>query len=182
MMLVVVAAVSTLLLTGTASAYWSPPELSRVASVFAQRPVQVRCYDQSETDSPGWLGAWAYVNKPLAKARWLAMDGVLCQALVYRTDLRLQALAVLALVHESYHARRWGAAGSEAKVECQAIRHWKVGAELLGVPNIEWLWPYALAIHYEETTINDPFSSVHGAPSHPYYDPTCEVPRLHSEE
>jgi hypothetical protein len=55
----------------------------------------------------------------------------------------------LVLVHEAYHLRRWKWHRSEAKVECQAIRYFTTGAELLGAsPQLaNDLLPYALAAH-----------------------------------
>jgi len=39
---------------------------------------------------------------------------------------------VLTLVHESYHVRHWRWRLNEARVECQAIRHFRVGVRVLG--------------------------------------------------
>ncbi len=60
-----------------------------------------------------------------------------------------RATGVLVLVHESYHLRLWAGRYSEAKVECQAIRHFRQGAELLGASAdlANDLLPYALAAH-----------------------------------
>jgi hypothetical protein len=47
-------------------------------------------------------------------------------------DDSTDALAVLALVHETYHVRHWKWRQNEARVECQAIRHFRVGVQVLG--------------------------------------------------
>jgi hypothetical protein len=59
------------------------------------------------------------------------------------------------LVHGAYHLRRWKWRQSEAKVECEATRHFKTGAELLGAsPQLaNDLLPYALAAHARMVTL-----------------------------
>lgn len=157
---------------GQATAWNKQPTLSAVASVFAMRPVNVRCYNSTEDGSPALERAWGYVKTPLWRARYTAIDGRLCDAALTINDPSIdrfyRALGVLVLIHESYHLRKWGAAGNEAKVECQAIRHWKVGARLLGATEstLEDLWPMALAQHAEITRIVE------------YDDPSCRVPPL----
>jgi hypothetical protein len=47
-------------------------------------------------------------------------------------DDSTDALAVLTLLHESYHVRHWRWKLNEARVECQAIRHFRVGVQVLG--------------------------------------------------
>jgi hypothetical protein len=56
---------------------------------------------------------------------------------------------VLVLVNESFHLRHWSGRYSESNVECQAIRHFRYGAELLGAsPALaNDLLPYGLAAH-----------------------------------
>ena len=111
---------------GQATAWSREPTLSPVASIFAMRPVSVRCYEGVEDGSPAVEGAWGYVKKPLGRAKYAAIDGTLCAAALHLNDESIdayhRALGVLVLVHESYHLRRWGNASNEAKVECQAIR------------------------------------------------------------
>jgi hypothetical protein len=94
---------SVLVLAPAASAYDKPPELRRVASVFAMRDAEVR---------------WAW--------------------------------------------RR-----NEAKIECQAIRHFRAGARLLSAsPELaNELLPYALAAHARMVRL---FPE--------YNDPTCKLP------
>jgi hypothetical protein len=78
-----------------------------------------------------------------------------------------RATGVLVLVHEAYHLRRWKWRRNEAKVECQAIRHFTNGAELLGAsPQLaNDLLPYALAAHARMVTL---FPN--------YHDRQCKLP------
>jgi hypothetical protein len=71
------------------------------------------------------------------------------------------------LVHEAYHIRRWKWRRDEAKVECQATRHFAIGAELLGAsPELaNDLLPYALAAHARMARLYPE-----------YYDRTCKLP------
>ena len=78
-----------------------------------------------------------------------------------------KALAVLTLVHESYHVRHWSWRLNEARVECQAIRHFRVGVRVLGGSQqlADRLLPFALAWHVELAR-----DSV-------YQLPACRLPR-----
>ena len=77
-----------------------------------------------------------------------------------------RALGTLVLVHEAYHLRRWRSRRSEAKVECAAIRHFTVGAELLGASHelANELLPFALAGHQRVITL-----------FREYRDPGCKL-------
>jgi hypothetical protein len=78
-----------------------------------------------------------------------------------------RATGTLVLVHESYHLRRWPWRRSEAKVECQAIRHFRVAARMLGAsPELaNDLLPYALAARERMVRL------------YPNYrDPRCKLP------
>lgn len=167
------------LLASQAVAATTPESLSKVASTFAMRPVQTSCEEQGEKGSPYSLGAWGYVKIPTAKQTVEHIDADLCRAALAVNDSSLdpyvRAMGVLVIVHESYHLRRWGAAGSEAQVECQAIRHWRIGAMFLGATpeTIAALWPWALAAHYEETNIFNIFTG-----TRPYRDDACDIPPL----
>lgn len=136
--------------------------------------------DEERGEVPGSLGVWGYVRIPTAKQRAEFVDAMLCDAARAVNDSSIpawnRAMGVLVLVHESYHLRRWGAAGNEAKVHCQAIRHWRVGAALLGASDatITDLWPWALAAYYEEANLQPLFS----LERHPYRDDDCKVPPL----
>lgn len=166
---------------GQANAWSKEPTLSTVASIVAMRPVGVRCFDLAESESPGSYGAWGYVRKPIGRARYAAVEGILCDAALRVNDPAVsethRALGVLVVVHEGYHLRRWGGAGDEGKVECKAIRHWKVIARMLGASEaaIAELWPTALALHAEQTRIFDV-----GTGTYPYDEPGCAVPPLES--
>jgi hypothetical protein len=173
------AALAFLLFAPLASSRTTYPSLNAVASTFAMRPVSVLCYGADEPGSPYDLGAWGYVRKPLRKAHRAHLDADLCDGALdingADTEVWQRALGVLVLVHESYHLRRWGAAGDEAKVECKAIRHVKVGARMLGASEstVEELWPFALASHYRLAEFR-----VWLTDERPYYDPDCDVPPL----
>lgn len=156
------------------------PRLAAVASVFAERPVRVKCYNPIEEESPAGFGAWGYVRKPVGSARYMHLDADACDGALRVNDPTIpawvRALGVGVLIHEAYHMRRWGLAGDEAKVECAAIRHWKVGARMLGASDetVQTLWPWALAEHYELANYTDIFDGG----SHPYRDDGCAVPPL----
>lgn len=167
------------LLSSQAVAATTPPSLSKVASTFAMRQVTASCEEQDEKGSPYSVGAWGYVKIPTAKQSVEHLDADLCRADLALNDPTIdpymRAMGVLVIVHESYHLRRWGGAGSEGQAECQAIRHWKIGASLLGATpeTIAALWPWALAAHYEETNIFNFFTG-----DRPYRDDACDIPPL----
>ncbi|HEX9295623.1 MAG TPA: hypothetical protein VF881_07305 [Polyangiaceae bacterium] len=71
------------------------------------------------------------------------------------------------LLHEAYHVRHWKWRRNEGKVECQAIRHFTIGAQLLGAsPALaNELLPFALAAHARMVTL---FPE--------YRDRTCMLP------
>jgi hypothetical protein len=137
-----------------AAAYERPPQLEQVASIFAMRTAEVRCPSSEEwTSDPIWGDgprAWGYTNMLYD---YIELHPVLCAGVLGVTDPTLpmwqRATGVLVLVHESYHLRHWRWRFNEAKVECQAIRHFTVGAALLGAsPQLaNDLLPYALAAH-----------------------------------
>lgn len=137
------------------------------------------CYAAGEANSPESFGAWGYVKKPLGKQKAMHLDPEICAGAsdVNTGDPFMRALSVLVVVHESYHLRRWGAAADEAKVECMAVRHWKVGAAMLGATpeSIAELWPYALVAHYELSNLSDWFGNK------PYYQEDCQVPPLRND-
>jgi len=171
-----------LVLAPTAGSYYKHNKLNEVASWIAMRPVEVFCYLDDEDEAPWTYGSWGYVDKPLGKQSYEALDFRLCEGAQNINDTNIlkwqRALGVLALTHESYHLRRWGGAGDEAKVECKAIRHWRYTAQKFGATNeiIEDLWPLALALHYKLTNYVDydkNFNQIR-----PYYDPNCKVPPL----
>jgi len=146
-----------LLAARPASAYDRPLLLERVASYFALRPAEVRCPSMEEwTSDPIWgtqpnpQRAWGYTDMVNDH---IVLHPALCAGALAVPDATVpawqRATGVLVLVHESYHLRRWKWRRSEAKVECQAIRHFTTGAELLGASSelANDLLPYALAAH-----------------------------------
>jgi hypothetical protein len=154
-------AVVTLALTLVAPASSETlPQLDRWASIFAMRQVSVQCPARKtwNTDAVA-QGAWAYVPlRPLlhrtidhAVAAPLVCQGALAIAGGRRTTHPWQmALGVLVLVHEAYHLRSWRHQLDEGRVNCQAIRHFKVGVMLLGGSRelADELLPYALSIYW----------------------------------
>jgi hypothetical protein len=157
-----------------AAAYERPSDIERVASVFAQREAEVRCPSIDEwVADPIWGGpkqprAWGYTN--MIKEH-IVLHPALCAGAAAVDDPALplwqRATGALVLVHEAYHLRRWGGRWNEARVECRAIRHFRIGAELLGAsPDVaNELLPYALAAHQRMVTL---FPT--------YRDPGCRLP------
>ena len=151
------ALVGVSLVAPVASAYDKPPELQRVAAVFAMREAEVRCPSTEEwIHDPIWgtdpnpSRAWGYTDM---LNDHIVLHPALCAGALSVADSGVpswqRATGVLVLVHEAYHMRLWPSRRNEAKVECHAIRHFKVGARLLGAsPELaNELLPYALAAH-----------------------------------
>lgn len=166
------AALAALSLSASASGYEKPGELARVASVFAMGEAEVRCPSNAEWEAdPIWGGgarAWGYTNM---LRDYIALHPALCVGALGVADETLpawqRAVGVLVLVHEAYHLRRWRWRFDEAKVECQAIRHFRVGAQLLGATRelANDLLPYALSAHARMSRL---FPE--------YRDPSCRLP------
>jgi hypothetical protein len=140
-----------------ASAYERPPLLEGAASYFALRPAEVRCPSTDE-----WIGDPIWGTAPNPSRAWgytdmlnehIVLQPALCAGALAVSDplipLWQRATGTLVLVHEAYHLRHWRWRRNEAKVECQAIRHFIVGAQLLGAsPELaNDLLPFALAAH-----------------------------------
>jgi hypothetical protein len=149
--------IAVLLPANLAAAYERPPLLEEVASHFALRPAEVRCPSMQE-----WVNDPIWGSDPQTQRGWgytdmlrdfIVIQPVLCAGAVGVRDSKLpaweRATGALVLVHEAYHLRRWKWRQNEAKVECQAIRHFVEGAELLGASAeiANDLLPYALAAH-----------------------------------
>jgi hypothetical protein len=152
-----------LLAASPASAYERPPLLERVASYFALRPAEVHCPSTAEwVADPIWgtapnpSRAWGYTD---TINEHIVLHPALCAGAQAVTNPLLppwqRATGTLVLVHEAYHLRRWKWRRDEAKVECQAIRHFTLGAQLLGAsPELaNELLPFALAAHARMTTL-----------------------------
>jgi len=149
--------------TPAASAFERPPLLQTVAAYFAKRPADVRCPSTVEwVSDPIWgtapnpSRAWAYTDMV---NDYIVLQPILCSGAAAVTDSTLplwqRATGTLVLVHEAYHLRRWKWRRNEAKVECQAIRHFVEGAGLLGAsPKLaNDLLPFALAAHARMVTL-----------------------------
>jgi hypothetical protein len=146
-----------------ASAYDRPPLLERVASVFAMRPAELRCPTSEEwVDDPIWgtgpntSRAWGYTD--MVNDR-IVLHPALCVGAGAISDPTLpawqRATGALVLVHEAYHMRFWRWRRDEAKVECQAIRHFVTAAQMLGASRelANDLLPFALAAHARMVTL-----------------------------
>ena len=140
-----------------ASAYERPPLLQTIARYFAMRPAEVRC-----PSTPEWVSDPIWGSAPNPARAWgytdminehIVLQPALCAGALALSDPEVpqwqRAVGTLVLVHEAYHLRRWKWRRHEAKVECQAIRHFTVGAQLLGAsPDLaNELLPFALAAH-----------------------------------
>lgn len=112
--------------------------LDAAASAIAKRDVTVRCPTDAEADADGVLqsGAWGYVW-----FRWgePAVDYAIVKPYICADALHLSqadewdaALAVLVIVHESWHLRDIYKNESEAVTECRAIKSFERGVQLLG--------------------------------------------------
>jgi hypothetical protein len=153
-----------------AVAHQRSSDLERVASVFAQRDAEVRCPSMDEwIVDPIWGGptqarAWGYTNMI---DEHIVLHPALCAGAMAIDDPALplwqRATGALVLVHEAYHLRRWGGRRNEARVECRAIRHFRVGAELLGAsPDVaNALLPFALAAHQRMITLFPTYRAQH---------------------
>src|SRR5262249_39934706 len=101
-------------------------------------------------NDPNPQRAWGYTDMV---NDFSVIHPLLCAGALAVADSAIPAwqrgIGVLVLVHESFHLRRWSGRYSEAQVECQAIRHFRRGAELLGAsPELaNDLLPYGLAAH-----------------------------------
>jgi hypothetical protein len=183
-------ALGLLILTAapSATAASSYPELNAFLSKVAMRPVSLIC--ESIDEDKALVGAWAHVRVPVgrhhkAQARTPICDGALAVA---HGDENLpdwkRAIGVAVIVHEGYHLRHWSGAANEGKVECKAIRHFKVAVQLLGGSRrvADELFPLALAYHYELIYLSRLWSRSGVRPGRDSYeDLTCDVPDLEEE-
>jgi hypothetical protein len=139
------------------------------------RPAEVRCPSTVEWQAdPIWgtapnpQRAWGYTDMI---TEYIVLHPTLCAGAVAVSDRLIpqwqRATGVLVLVHEAYHLRRWKWRRNEAKVECQAIRHFRRAAQLLGASSelANDLLPFALAAHARMVTL---FPE--------YRDPHCKLP------
>lgn len=158
-----------------AQAYSIDPHIGAFVQVFANgTAAQVRCPDSLEEwsrdlgDSPN---AEEIYGRTFTQAPVVEFRPDLCPILdnlAYSSaEDSTKALAVLTLIHESYHVRHWKWRLDEAHVECQAIRHFRVGVRVLGGSQqlADQLFPLALSWHDHIT--QDPA----------YYLASCAVPQ-----
>jgi hypothetical protein len=156
-----------LLATGarTATAVTVNPHIAAFIQVFANgAPAVVRCPDSPE--EWGWD-----IGSPEDAERIFGVTHTQASVVEFRADLcpildnlaystaddSTKALAVLVLVHESYHVRHWTWRNSEARVECQAIRHFRAGVRVLGGSRelADRLLPFALLWHAQIASTPD---------------------------
>lgn len=149
----------------------TPPELNQVSSIFANgRAWPVYCVDTEDELAEGLLDEWSWGFTEMA-LEYVVLRSDLCPAAEHPEDETLspytRAIGVLALIHEAYHVRAWAWRWNESRVECQAIRHFRVGVKLLGgsQDTADELYPYALMFHY-----------LIARPGGVYYWPACRVP------
>jgi hypothetical protein len=148
-----------------------PALLEHVASSFAGRPAEVRCPSPAE-----WIADPIWGKDPKPQRAWGYTDMVdeyvvlhpnLCGGALAVADATVpawqRATGVLVLVHEAYHLRRSKWRRDEAKVECEAIRHFTAAAKLLGAsPELaNDLLPYALAAHARMVRLFPTYRYVH---------------------
>lgn len=134
-----------------------------MASWLAQRPVQVHCLTQKETDNDEIIVFWgadAYVlGMKDDKGVWRPFDWTvfrhgLCEILLkleagQAADVPTEELAwaILVITHESGHLRGWGWSANEAKTQCWAMRHFRYVAQRFGVVDTAPLVAAALELH-----------------------------------
>jgi len=164
-----------LLAAPVAFAYDRPTDLRRVASIFAMRDAEVRCPSSAE-----WIADPIWGTGPNPSRAWGYTDMieeyiVLHPALCARGAGRLRrAASAVAAGDGGTRAPTRGLpraplemAPERGQVECQAIRHFTIGAQLLGAsPALaNELLPFALAAHARMVTL---FPE--------YRDRTCMLP------
>lgn len=161
---------AALVFAAPAGAYTRSDKLEHVLSVFANgRAWPVECATPDEAAELG-LDDWSFAFTEM-KQHYVMMRGDLCPAAENAADESIppleRSIAILALVHEAYHVRAWTWRHDEARVECRAIQHFKIGAQLLGASEdqAQELLPFALMWHY-----------FIARPEWLYYDPNCRVP------
>jgi hypothetical protein len=167
--------VPALLLASSARAFSTNPHIAAFVEVFASgTPAVVRCPDSPEEwslDLGDPFNAEEVYGRTFARTAVVEFRSDLCPILdnlVYSSaDDSTKALAVLTLIHESYHVRHWAWRHNESRVECQAIRHFRVGVRVLGGTQqlADQLFPLALAWHNQI------------ARNPAYYLASCAVPR-----
>ena len=150
-------------------AFDTPATLTDGARVYSLGLGEVRCPSSAEWDAD-FASAFglAYTNM---RDDYAVLGPLVCEGALNMGNpavpLWQQALGALVLAHEAFHLRRWRFRRNEAKVECQAIVHFKDAAGRLGATaaEAENLYPYALALHAHKVRL---FPR--------YRDPRCLIP------
>jgi hypothetical protein len=150
-------ALGVLWLASSARAYSTNPHIAAFVQVFSSgTPAEVRCpvsLDEWSFDLGDPLNAEDVYGRTFTRTEVVEFRSDLCTILDNLADSSAddstKALAVLTLVHESYHVRRWRWRLNEAHVECQAIRHFRVGVRVLGGSQqlADRLFPLGLSWH-----------------------------------
>jgi hypothetical protein len=167
-------AVGAFAVTPAANARSVNPHIAAFVQFFANgAPVQVRCpdsLDEWNTDLGGREHIDDVYGVTFTQTSVVEFRADLCvimDNLAQSTaDESTKALAVLALLHESYHVRHWTWRFDEAHVECQAIRHFRIGVRVLGGSRqlADELFPHGLAWHHR----------IAAEPA--YFLPSCRLP------
>lgn len=147
-----IAALAATLMLGLPAAAGADDGLNHVASIFAQRAITVETPTPAEWNTNFFAqGTWGYTflfsdSVNVAPKVWNGAE----HAADPKWPAWQRALGVLVITHESYHLRNWGWAANEGRVECAAIRHFKVAVQLFGGTraDADFLLPYALSIHW----------------------------------
>jgi hypothetical protein len=150
-------ALGVLLLAPPAQAYSRNLHIAAFVQVFSSgTPAEVRCpvsLDEWSFDLGDPVNAEDVYGRTFTQTAVVEFRSDLCTILDNLADSSAddstKALAVLTLVHESYHVRHWRWRLNEAHVECQAIRHFRVGVRVLGGSQqlADQLFPLGLSWH-----------------------------------
>lgn len=145
----------------------SYPELNRVATIFAMRDYKIQCAKPTEDGTLEYAWGYTYEFWDKAVVHQTLCDAMLAIARGQPAEDWKMAIGVLALVHEAYHGRLWYWRASEAHVQCKAIRHFKVGVQLLGGSKelADRLMGWALMFHWRVGALNPQ-----------YHLASCKVP------
>lgn len=167
--LTVVLLLAVLVSAPAVEAFDIPARLTAVARTYSLGVGEVRCASRGEWDADFASSfGMAYTNM---RDDYAVLGPLVCAGALNvgspAVPLWQQALGVLVLTHEAFHLRHWRFRRNEAKVECQAIVHFKDAAQRLGatVAEAENLYPYALALHAHQVRL---------LPG--YRDPQCRIP------
>jgi hypothetical protein len=163
------AALVVLVLAPGGGAFEIRSKLEAVARVYSLGVGEVRCASAAEWDADFASSVgWAYTN---IRDEYAVLGPRVCEGALNvggaNVPLWQQALGALVLTHEAFHLRRWRFRRNEAKVECQAIVHFREAAERLGATPAQAndLYPYALALHAHKIRL------------FPHYrEPKCVIP------